>query len=482
VGATCASPLDCIRTSTEFKGYEAPPAKAVIIFIVVALVLMAAFVCCLWCCFAVWDRRRLAALKSRIEARRRQQGLTASGGIGVEQRGLQLSSMPVSSAFRGSSGRSVQSGGTTVSSSIPGASVSVSTKKKQRPGGGGELRENLLEGKEAGSSDDPELAEGRGGVHGGSARHYAVRLGPNGEAEVALVDPNASLNQSPDSAFGGRPVGAGTAAPIPFPPPLPPLTRKAALLRSCAKCGTVSALLGVLVALIVACLLFPHMPKYSMCNKEIQWGSILTNMKSLQAAVDVDLHVAVWNPNRWALHLRRVDARILYHKDIVGTGSKSDLKFSAGGLSDFLLTVVFAPTVSSATSMLRDHLSGQLLLDVLFDIDAAVLISNFDNPVLALNTSYVMSNIDAEGLAQREYCKCVEPDVNAPNPLHTQQLLIGDSSRSRSMSLASTSASATEVPRIGARVQQQQAVLRPRFNVRTTFTTRVEDLAGPSLP
>jgi hypothetical protein len=50
------------------------------------------------------------------------------------------------------------------------------------------------------------------------------------------------------------------------------------------------------------------------------------------------------------------------------------------------------------------------------------------------------------------------------------------------MSLASTSASAAEIPRIGARVQQQQAVLRPRFNVRTTFTTRAEDLASPSLP
>ena len=80
------------------------------------------------------------------------------------------------------------------------------------------------------------------------------------------------------------------------------------------------SLLAVAIAILVACLLFPHMPLYSMCNKDIQWGSILTNMQNAAVSVDVDLHVAVWNPNRFHLQLNTVTARILYSKDVVGVG------------------------------------------------------------------------------------------------------------------------------------------------------------------
>jgi len=448
-GATCASPVDCIRTDAEFKGYAAPPAKAVGVFIVIALVLMAAFVCCLWCCFAVWDKRRLAALRTRVEARRAQ---ASAGNVNAApERGLQLSSLPVSSAFRGSSSSSsVLSGDASVSSAIPGARVSVSTKSTRTRAGGGnaDLRENLLEQKDA---SDNEVASS------GHARRYAVRLNEQGQPEVMLVDPHVTAARSPEAAFVERAAGA----PIPFPPPLPPLGRKEALLRSCAKCGTVAALVGVFIALLVACLMFPSMPRYSMCDKDIQWYSILNNVQNFQAGVDVDLHVAVWNPNRWTLRLKRVDARILYHNDIVGRGSQSDLSFHSGSINDFILTVLFNPSLRSAGNMLRDHLAGQLLLDVLFDIDAAVLIGNFKNPALALNTSYVMEDIDAEGEASREYCKCQDPDVNAQ--------------RTTTSGLAAVLAdSLALVPRIGSKVQPQ-VVLRPRINVRTTFTTQQDE-------
>ena len=115
-----------------------------------------------------------------------------------------------------------------------------------------------------------------------------------------------------------------------------------------------------------------------------------------------------------------------------------DVGFHAGSIEDFILTVAFSPSVSSAASMLRDHLRGSLLLDVLFDIDTSVLLSNFAHPLLQLNTTYVFENIDAEGAASREYCKCQNPDV-----------------------------SATQTARIGQRVQRTdaQVLQRPRVNV-----------------
>jgi hypothetical protein len=242
VGETCAAPPDCIRTEPEFNGYQAPPAKAVLLFLLIALIIMAAFICCLWGCFAVWDRRRMKALKNRIESRRRSQSASNSAAT-PSSRGVQLSSLPVSASFRGSLNSHSSS------SSQPRVSV-VTTKKKVTPGN--ELGENLLERKEQqDSSDDSELV-------GENAPRYNVRINPDGTTEVIQAAP-----------------ASGVASPtIPFPPPLPPLPRKQQLLRTGAKFCTIMGCLGTFIALIVVCLMFPHMPQYSVCNKDIQWGSV----------------------------------------------------------------------------------------------------------------------------------------------------------------------------------------------------------------
>lgn len=432
IGQTCASPPDCIRTDAEFRGYDGPPAKAVVLFIFIALVLMSSFVCCLWCCFSVWDKRRMAKLKHRIEQRKAQQQAAAGAASAAATRGgrdVQLSSLPVSAAFRGPS-----SNDPSVSSSIPRATVTVTTVKKKRSGAPGDLQESLLdEGKT--SSDAANSAADSADASG---RRYAVRLNAQGEAEVTLVqDPELS----PTSAFVA-------SAPITFPPPLPPLSRKGALLRSAAKGGLVMALLATVVVLIVACLMYPHVPSYSMCNKDIQWGSILTNMQNLALTVDVDLHVAVWNPNRFHMQINHVAARILYVQDVVGTGSFSDIGFPPGSIKDFILTVAFAPSATSAVNMLRDHLKGQLLLDVLFDIDTSILLKGFASPLVQLNTTYVYEQIDAEGEPQREFCKCQDPDV-----------------------------SATLQPRIGSRVQRSNAaVMRPKMRLETRLALEPEEV------
>jgi len=117
--------------------------------------------------------------------------------------------------------------------------------------------------------------------------------------------------------------------------------------------------------------------------------------------------------------------------------------------------------VAVETSMGLTPLEGLVMGTRSGDIDAAVLIGNFKNPALALNTSYVMEDIDAEGEASREYCKCQDPDVNAQ--------------RTTTSGLAAVLAdSLALVPRIGSKVQPQ-VVLRPRINVRTTFTTQQDE-------
>jgi len=182
-------------------------------------------------------------------------------------------------------------------------------------------------------------------------------------------------------------------------------------MRTLCKFVTVMASASVIILLIVACLLWPHMPEHSMCNKDIQWGSILSHMVNLQAAVDVDLHVAIWNPNRFGVKLHELNARILYKSHVVGTGAVRDIRFRAGTVTDSLMSIEFHPS-TEAWSMLRDHYHGQLLLDVLFDFDAGALIRGMDMPFARINTTYVMKDIDAEAEEQRKYCKCIDPNVD----------------------------------------------------------------------
>lgn len=132
--------------------------------------------------------------------------------------------------------------------------------------------------------------------------------------------------------------------------------------------------------------------------------------------------------------------------------SISDIGFPPGSIKDFILTVAFAPSATSAVSMLRDHLKGQLLLDVLFDIDTSILLKGFASPLVQLNTTYVYEQVDAEGEPQREFCKCQDPDVNAMQP------------------------------RIGSRVQRTDAeVLRPKLRMQTRLALEQDPAATPRL-
>lgn len=297
-GSTCSSPSDCIRSSAEFEGYEAPPTKAVLIFLTITLAIIGVFICCLWGCLAMWDRRRLAALKARVKRRAsetdensRRHSRTASS----QTRTMQLAMMPVSASFRDDNTRT--GGYDDEEQKQPRVTITTTKKKTIASINGGEsqLADSLLDAEHKSSTSSDES----------HAPRFNVSIRADGTTEVAQV-------VSPSTAVA--------PSPLPFPPPLPPLSHKKQCIRSGAKFCTAMSCLGAIVVLIIACLMYPHMPKYSVCNKEIEWGSIFRNMVHFSPLVDVDLHLSVYNPNRFHLLLNEVDARILYGTDIVGTG------------------------------------------------------------------------------------------------------------------------------------------------------------------
>jgi hypothetical protein len=187
-------------------------------------------------------------------------------------------------------------------------------------------------------------------------------------------------------------------------------------------------------------------------------------MRNFQAAVNVDLLLSVWNPNRFHLVLNRIDCRILYGQDIVGTGSQYNVSFRAGRINDFILTVDFAPSVVSAAHMLADHLKGSLMLDVLFDIDTSILVSDFASPLYRVNTSYVYESIDAEGQAEieeeRKYCKCVDPDNKPSSPKSLAAVF--------SPTSPATAGAAAPSTKIGRRFTENP-LRRPKVRARVQF-------------
>lgn len=163
------------------------------------------------------------------------------------------------------------------------------------------------------------------------------------------------------------------------------------------------AIVGAMVSLI---LLVPQAPEYSACTTTVEWTSALTNLaKGLDVKARVEVHLALYNPNRLELHVRRAFAEVYYSGHRVGAGDlRVPVTFPEGSVVDVISVLDFEPGMTRAVQMLVDHESGRLLLDVNLSLEADILAYN--QRLLSVNTTHEISRIDVSVPDDRRYCKC----------------------------------------------------------------------------
>lgn len=174
--------------------------------------------------------------------------------------------------------------------------------------------------------------------------------------------------------------------------------------QACVVLLVVSAVLFV-VGTTIGILYFPQPPPYSMCNKKIEWTSVLFGLSHGLLAADVDIHLSLWNPNRYALGIVDADIQLLYQDTSIAQGVVSrQVLFPAGTITDIVVLMRFHPTFAQALSMYEKHLTSQLLFDVALRLQSAL--SLFETNLYRFNTSFVVSDLDPRVPDSRTYCKC----------------------------------------------------------------------------
>jgi len=66
---------------------------------------------------------------------------------------------------------------------------------------------------------------------------------------------------------------------------------------------------------------FLQYPAYSLCNKSIHWGSILSSLTEFQVAVNATFHFALHNPNRFDVAVNHLTCYVKYKGDHVAVAS-----------------------------------------------------------------------------------------------------------------------------------------------------------------
>ncbi len=62
-------------------------------------------------------------------------------------------------------------------------------------------------------------------------------------------------------------------------------------------------------------------PGYSLCNKQIHWGSILSSLTEFNVAVNATFHFALHNPNRFDIRVNHLTCYIKYKNNPVAVAS-----------------------------------------------------------------------------------------------------------------------------------------------------------------
>lgn len=161
-------------------------------------------------------------------------------------------------------------------------------------------------------------------------------------------------------------------------------------------------ILGVILA---AVMMFPVAPDYSMCTVSIDWTSIFQGMKNGETRLDVDVHVSVYNPNRFGITIHSGDGILSYQDQDIGRGAlNNSMELPAGTIVDQVFLVRFIPGLRIAAELLRKHLLGTLTLDLRMDLDTSISVA--DQRVYRLNTTFTLPDMDVGGPSSREWCLC----------------------------------------------------------------------------
>lgn len=179
--------------------------------------------------------------------------------------------------------------------------------------------------------------------------------------------------------------------------------------RKCYKCclwGLIPYVLLVASGVIFGIILWPTAtPLYSACNTKIEWTSALQSLLKPQLAVDVDMHYALYNPNRLSAEVLQGSSITLLHKgDVVGSGLLPGFTLTGGSVTDVVMVLRLQPGLSHSLQMWAEHQIRSLVVDVHLNLHSDISFQDYS--LLRVNTTYIIPKISSTAPQDRQFCKC----------------------------------------------------------------------------
>ena len=149
------------------------------------------------------------------------------------------------------------------------------------------------------------------------------------------------------------------------------------VLKWCCVCFV--STIGILLMFVLV--VYPHTPTYSVCNSELDWGSLLSSLSSLKLAADYDVAMSVKNPNIFDIYVDSLDAVFSFEGTPVAAvhmkrmaGASEVVKLEAVTITDVLLPLTFAPeSISQAVHLSRANSAGTLKFTASFSIKGTAM-------------------------------------------------------------------------------------------------------------
>ncbi len=109
---------------------------------------------------------------------------------------------------------------------------------------------------------------------------------------------------------------------------------------------------------VIASIMYPKMPEYSICNKTVQWGSIFEYIINFKDSARLDLQFGLYNPNRFGLDIHQMNCDFKYKGIKIGKTKLKNISITPGTVQDIMLLTDISPTVATALDMADDYANG----------------------------------------------------------------------------------------------------------------------------
>jgi len=168
------------------------------------------------------------------------------------------------------------------------------------------------------------------------------------------------------------------------------------------------------VMIILLAVISPHEPEFSVCNKSVDWASLLNTISKIPSSGvkfrgRFNLIVSFYNPNKFELSLEECSGDFYYKDSMIGSysfhGASINQTFyvAGGSVNDLLLVAELQVAISDIPSLAADWARNQVFLKMYSQATVGIVAAS----TVQYSRKYFLPQVDLDlSQVDNTHCKC----------------------------------------------------------------------------